>query len=409
MVKPPIEFDPLPGWHSDNPSDEKWVDHDVRPEVEEFAQWINYLLNPQKHDGPRRYVCRGPAGCGYHYDSTRLLSEAQLYPIDVMAPPHHNPRQHEGEAEWELESVLVGIDAQGLFHGIHAFCGILWGSRSTMDDAFRSLTGSHLCKEKKLSPKQCELYQHQDRFCRFRASMEVVQGIGEEDPRYASCLYYQRAVVKYSESLTNRALVLGEALERYRAIYSGKRDYIKRVMQRMTEVFDAMVKGPSIEITGAEIASAVLASVLAATVTPGAIGAVAYGMIVGTITSIVAGEIVQGVESEPAGWLHPPSDYTGLDNEWIELVNRFSAEMNKCGDEAFAALDMNSDAGLSHIVQRQLDNIKYETQDVTLPKLPPDSDIWLESSFRCDTTCSIYPDALKEYEEANLNPGNPGN
>ncbi|RZQ60129.1 hypothetical protein [Amycolatopsis suaedae] len=404
MTRAPAPYTdkPVPGW------DSEYIDKDVRNTVHDFACWINYLLNPSDHDGPRRYVCGGQEGCGFYYDSTRKRNEAEL-------DHFHNISQTHGEAaRWELRSVLQDLKVPSLFHAIHAFCGMLWHEHSTMGDAFRALTDGELCKSHlRISSGKSLLYDHDMSFCKFRAAMEVIPGLGGEDPRHATCLYYQRSIVIHAERLENQAILLAEALGRYRGCFEGSRNKVKSLMQRTTEIFAAIDEGGlAIDISGWDIANAVLGSLLALplTATTGAVGAT----IVGTITSLIAGEIIEefqgSVEVERADWLRAPPGLGSANRaHWFEIVNPLIDAFDRAGNELFDMIDVNNQNGIAQDTERKLSKLIQETsQGSPIPKSPSEVGVVIvDSHFLCDraSVCGNYMELVKEYENAGIDAG----
>lgn len=373
MVMPPIDLGPHEVW------DNGPLDDDVRDQVREFACWINYLMNPDQHDGPRRYACRGAAeggcgvDCGYHFDSA-----SKLEPQDLKQHVHHadNADGSVGpplySSSWDLQPVLQGVEPSTLFYAIHAFSGIRWSPPSNMETAFQNLKDSYLCSaEKKLSPKTSELYYHDATFDDFEARMKTVQGMGEADPRYKSALSYQASALKYAESHENQMFVLAEALGRYRGLYLGARDKILLLMKRMTETFDKKVHlEPEESLTEGEIAGALLSAALGAVfaAATGGTGAMAYGAITGAIGSLIVGEITEdeaGNLYRPGQPQHPPTHSL----YWLGLIDWYVQQVNQIGDEAFHALDINNPESLIHKVGRQLTSVKNET--AAEPPAPP--------------------------------------
>lgn len=123
MVQPPVSTEPNAALFTEE------IDDHVANQATDFARWIEYLLNPQTHDGPRIYKC---PNCHQPREVNQKLPPGQF--ICGCTPGGAYTR------DCELRSVLDGIDPARFFYALHALCGIWHAAPGGIGEAFRGLT-----------------------------------------------------------------------------------------------------------------------------------------------------------------------------------------------------------------------------------------------------------------------------
>ncbi|WP_020671396.1 hypothetical protein [Amycolatopsis nigrescens] len=365
MAGSPEEFEPCAEW------DNGPIDEDVAETVKEFARWLNYLAHPERHGGPRRYVC---AECGFELDSIKKRTENELGAVIHSAG---NMKMNHTSLEWELRSVITGFDPSNAFYAIHEVSGIRW--RGSMEECFTALKDSYLCSaEGKKRPADSHLYKHDYSFDEaFAKNLDaLLAGIEQDDPRYEAAKSYHDQVKRYAESHENQMFALAETLGRYRGAYLGSRDLILQRMRKMVEIFKQKANPEPADtswdgILEVMVSLALTAAFSAVPVAGGVAARVAYGVITGAISSIIVGEL----ETDEAGKSYKaegPNSPPTWENTWTELVDWFVIEADRISNELFISIEPRTEAygTLSQLMRDQLWAIMTETDTNKPPALP---------------------------------------
>lgn len=361
---PATDFAPCDEW------DNGPIDEDTKDTVIKFAAWLNYLLNPELHDGPRRYIC---ADCGDKIDSNKKLTEGEL-----NSYPHGPGDFTHTWAEWELHSVLQGFDASAAFYAIHELSGMRWFPPSTMERVYTELHDGYLCSaEGKQNPERSPLYKREHSYNVFaRKLSELLAGIGEEDPRYAEAKTYHDKVLQYAESHENQMWILAETIGRYRGAFLGARNLVLDRMEKMVELFEEKVKPHPTEISWSRLLEVTLPialnavfSLVPAVSIPGKMFA---GVITGAISELIVGKIDKdeaGKQYEPKG----PNDPPHYAEDWLDLVNWFVSEADRISNELFISIVPSPETGvdLSAHMTGQLLDVTTNTGDAYEPPALP--------------------------------------
>ncbi|AXB42600.1 hypothetical protein A4R43_08715 [Amycolatopsis albispora] len=300
------------------------VDNHVQEDAGVFESWIAYLLSPDKHDGPRLYVCQ-VKGCG-----ARLEYDYNEGWVGHDCPGWGGWHFRDSDNAFELRSVLDGIDPGKFFYALYAFSNVWASPPGQIGETFSKLVDPFLLDSAAKEKMEGEDYPEssEESANNVRAAFATLQS-GIRDARTFELLAYHQRALGYAIGHENQMLAIAESLGRYRAIHLTALNEVRDLMVRMTERFHRKLHppedgGPEVSFVSAAIAAIVGTVTTVATGPAG--GAAAIAGILAALGS-VATDLGKDAEKRPVP-----------DGTWRELADDFLREANRIGDEAYEAL-----------------------------------------------------------------------
>lgn len=309
------------------------VDEDAWQPAEDLAAWVQYLLHPEEHDGPRVYKC---PDCDAAYESNHKMEEADdafhRCPVSGLLP------------HTALDSVLRHVEPAHFFQALHAFCGMSHLQPGGIGDAGDRLTTPYLLDGHTKSDKDgIEYAAHtvpggkQTKIKDDMLQMRDGWSAPESDIAHA----FEDKFIDFAIGHENAMYVITEALAKYRFIFLQARNDVRDCMEKLTKAFDDKThSGPT--GGGFDYFSLVLGAVTSVVIAVGTGGtgaATAFGVAVNAVSNAVgqSAKKPRTVEGET----------------WYKLVDSYFEEVDRIGSDAFHAVN-----NLGEELATQLDKIR---------------------------------------------------
>jgi hypothetical protein len=306
----------------------------------ELAAWVDYLLHPETHDGPRIYRPLHPETGPDHTD----------FETPYRMPPADRDAPYEDPDEYETVSVFEDFadDPTGFFKAAQAVSGI---STDAIEPTYDKLTKGCLTWKdaddaKNPGAGQIDSTAYEEKNAT-RANWEAMRN-GWVALEAASAYAYEEDFLRYQVFTENAVYIVAEHLARYRAVLHKAGEDVLELVQAMVE----MCPKPNPPGEGGFNLLSILVTAIAAgaaTVITAGSGGVTAPVLLGVVVTEVIGEAVKTAEQKGA------KNELALDNHKYlrDTARQYIDEIGKIERETADAIN-----GLRDSLRHQLDSLR---------------------------------------------------
>ncbi|WP_143230515.1 hypothetical protein [Actinosynnema sp. ALI-1.44] len=336
MVSPPGRDPDVSHWSVVPP-----VDDHMKDAVGDLAAWVDYLLTPDSHDGPRIHACQHP-GCDYVFRWHKRDPTIENNPSGPLYTHTVGANHLEG---FQAESVLRGLDPHHFFYAASALSGMWQEAPGGIAAVYELLCVKFLLNGATKDKEQDTYFLQEVPVPEGRETIRDDLAFMRKPwlrPHEEKAYVYEKDIVDFAIGHEACMYVLAEALAKYRAIFLEARNHVRDLMNELTERFDQMLKEStaptpvSINWYGLVFTGIVNAVITVATGGQNAVLAGAIALAADAVTKVDGATEIEG-------------------SDWAELSKSFFDKMDSIGDDVFMAV-----GDLNNKLAAQLDKIKAD-------------------------------------------------